>query len=279
MTPPGHTQIPARLAEILSLRHKFVILQQIKIAMDINTSELLFYTGEDGMLRLLSMCVTVEPSKPLRHSELKDIKFQFQLQNKNYTCARCSEPPLGISAYREAICHKGTRNEEEKTVNGFKQQAKALMGMGFTDEQIMEIIKDCRQKNQILVDNRLNVFLVDGGTMVEIEMNPLSKTIFLFYLKHPEGVALKCLSDYKAELSHIYSRLTGRDSIEDIEKSIRDLVDPTSNSVHEKCSRIKAAFKDKVSSSAVTDYVPSGKQGEPRFISIDRNLVTWEGSL
>lgn len=232
------------------------------ITMEVNSSELLFCTGEDGLLHLFSMCVAVEPEEDC------GIRFQF-----------CND--WGTPCDREKWLQEYERKKEEERkalLEKFKDQAKSLVEMGFSDEEMLDIIKECRHKNHILIDKNFRVYLVDNN-MQEVEMNPLSKTLFLFYLKHPEGVALKCLSDYKAELSHIYSRLTGRESVEDIEKSILDMVDPTSNSVHEKCSRIKAAFKDKVSSTTLTDYVPSGKQGELRFISLDRNLVTWEGSL
>jgi len=230
------------------------------ITMEVHSSELLFYTGADGLLHLFSMCVAVEPEEDC------GLRFCIELDSHLNWRERQEELKRKEEEERKALLEK------------FKDQAKSLVEMGFSDEEMLDIIKECRHKNHILIDKNFRVFLVDND-MQEVEMNPLSKTLFLFYLKHPEGVALKCLSDYKAELSHIYSRLTGRDSVEDIEKSIQDMVDPTSNSVHEKCSRIKAAFKDKVSSTTITDYVPSGKQGEPRFISLDRNLVTWEGSL
>jgi len=228
--------------------------------MEVNSSELLFCTGEDGLLNLFSMCVAVKPKEDC------DLRFCFGLNIQLNWEKRQEELKREKEEERRALLEK------------FKDQAKSLVEMGFTDEEMLDIIKECRHKNHILIDKNFRVFLVDND-MQEVEMNPLSKTLFLFYLKHPEGVALKCLSDYKAELSHIYSRLTGRESVEDIEKSIQDMVDPKSNSVHEKCSRIKAAFRDKVSLSTITDYVPSGKQGEARFISLDRNLVTWEGSL
>ncbi|MCQ2360482.1 MAG: hypothetical protein MJ009_03240 [Paludibacteraceae bacterium] len=241
-----------------------------------NNTELLFSVDEDGKLQLLTLCLqTFERPTPIysmpTYCQMPEEEMDYcpmPAPSKSYMPEEAAEPSIAREPKAQSL----------DIVDEFKANTEKLIQMGFSDEQIIQIIKDCRQKKSILIDHRFRIFLIDDR-MVEVEMNPLSKTLFLFYLKHPEGVALKCLSDYKAELCGIYSRLTGRESVKDIEKSIIDMVDPTSNSVHEKCSRIKAAFKNKVSASTISDYVPSGIPGEPRFISLDRNLITWECRL
>lgn len=245
-----------------------------------NTTELLFSVDEDGKLQLLTLCLqTFERHAPTKvHRCAEHTYYAIPEEQKDY----CPMPAPSESYMTEEAVEPSIAREPEAQpldiVDEFKAKTGKLIEMGFTDEQIMQIIKECRQKQHILIDRHFRIFLMNDG-MVEVEMNPLSKTLFFFYLKHPEGVALKCLSDYKSELCGIYSRLTGRESVTDIEKSIIDMVDPTSNSVHEKCSRIKAAFKNKVSTSTISDYVPSGTPGKPRFISLDRNLITWECNL
>lgn len=234
-----------------------------------NNTELLFSVDDDGRLQLLTLCMqTFEHPAPTM-SCLCDKPKSYSIMEEQKSYCPMPEEEMDYCPMPEVA---------EDIVDEFKAKTEKLFEMGFTDEQIIQIIKDCRQKKHILIDRHFRIFIMDDG-MIEVEMNPLSKTLFFFYLKHPEGVALKCLSDYKAELCGIYSRLTGRESVTDIEKSIIDMVDPTSNSVHEKCSRIKAAFRNKVSASTISDYVPSGTPGEPRFISLDRNLITWECSL
>lgn len=246
-----------------------------------NNTELLFSVDDEGKLQLLTLCLqTFErpapaPAPAMARKCIEHKNYSIPTPMPEPTPVFCS--PMPDFEEKTAIAME-PEVEHSDIVDEFKVKTAKLIQMGFSDEQIMQIIKDCRQKKHILIDRHFRIFLVDDG-MVEVEMNPLSKTLFFFYLKHPEGVALKCLSDYKGELCGIYSRLTGRESVKDIEKSIIDMVDPTSNSVHEKCSRIKAAFKNKVSASTISDYVPSGIPGEPRFISLDRNLITWECRL
>ena len=48
---------------------------------------------------------------------------------------------------------------------------------------------------------------------MEIKMEPIVKAVYLLFLKHPEGIAFKCLPDYRQELAEIYTKLRpmGRD--------------------------------------------------------------------
>ncbi len=77
------------------------------------------------------------------------------------------------------------------------------------------------------------------------EMSPLPKAVFLLYLKHPEGIRFCDLPDYREELYHIYASFSGRDDANDIRASIDDVTNPLSNSINEKCSRIRHAFLSK----------------------------------
>ena len=76
----------------------------------------------------------------------------------------------------------------------------------------------------------------------EVKMTPLQKTLYIFYLRHPEGVAFKMLSAYYDELLAIYKVLSNREDLQKQQHSIRRLVDATDNAINEKCSRIKEAF-------------------------------------
>ena len=93
-------------------------------------------------------------------------------------------------------------------------------------------------KIEITVDYK--IMLRDYGK--EVKMTPLQRTLYIFYLRHPEGVAFKMLSAYYDELLAIYKVLSNREDLEKQQHSIRRLVDATDNAINEKCSRIKEAF-------------------------------------
>ena len=119
------------------------------------------------------------------------------------------------------------------------------------------------------------IFLTDYNNM-EIKMHPLSKAIYLLFLRHPEGISFSYLPDYRRELLQMYELISGRDNREDIRRSIDDVTDPTRNSINEKCSRIKQAFLREFDDSIARNYYITGGRGEAKKILIPREMVTWE---
>lgn len=129
--------------------------------------------------------------------------------------------------------------------------------------------------SRLLIDAHTRIYLTDFGNK-EVRMTPLPKTVFLFYLRHPEGIAFPYLSDHRNELEQIYSRITNRSNTEEIRQSIADLVNPLNNSINEKCARIKEAFVKIMDISIAANYIVHGPRGGMKTISLDRNLVTFD---
>jgi hypothetical protein len=90
---------------------------------------------------------------------------------------------------------------------------------------------------------------------------------------------LKELYKYKHELLYIYGRIGNRSDLDQMQKSINDITNARSNSVNEKCSRIKEAFLSKVDDRIAFAYYVSGNRHEPKKIIIDRSLVIFEEPL
>ena len=110
------------------------------------------------------------------------------------------------------------------------------------DETINELrnVKLNPSLSKIEITDDYRIMLSDYGK--EVKMTPLQKTLYIFYLRHPEGVAFKMLSAYYDELLAIYKVLSNREDLQKQQHSIRRLVDATDNAINEKCSRIKEAF-------------------------------------
>lgn len=109
---------------------------------------------------------------------------------------------------------------------------------------------------------------------IEIEMAPLPKAVYLLFLNHPEGISFKCLGEYKEELAKFYSAVTNRVIEESINKSITDICNPISNSINEKCARIREAFIKKITDDIAVNYYVTGKAGSPKRIQLPNNLIT-----
>lgn len=148
-----------------------------------------------------------------------------------------------------------------------------LYAKGVSEYVISKIVSLPEPKlSTLLITEDFRIILPDYNNM-EIKMPTLSKALYFFYLRHPEGVLFKELRDHKAELSEIYRTISPLENMDKIEKSIDDIVDSTKNSVNEKCSRIKAAFVSQFNDKLAKNYYITGGAGKPKKIMLDRFLI------
>ena len=133
--------------------------------------------------------------------------------------------------------------------------------------------KDVLSRLHISYDYR--IFLTDYNNL-EIKMTPLPKALFLLFLRHPEGIVFKCLPDYREELKEIYLKMKPAGWTSAVEQSIDALTDPFGNSINEKCARIREAFVRHFAEHLAENYFITGKRGEPKKITLPRELVIWD---
>lgn len=91
----------------------------------------------------------------------------------------------------------------------------------------------------------------------EVELSPINKALYIFFLNHEEGIEFKRLSDYRDELMTLYRKVGNRVSEDIIHESIDRLVNPLDNSINEKCARIKSAFAKCMDSYQLSYYAIS----------------------
>ncbi len=141
---------------------------------------------------------------------------------------------------------------------------------------IQKMIEEQPILSSLVIDKDFRIFL-PGYNNMEITMSPLPKAVYLLFLKHPEGILFKQLRDYYSELLGIYKQISNRVIEDNIEQSIRDITDPTKNSINEKCSRIREAFVSKFDNLYAQYYYITGKHGEPKKIALPHELVDLQG--
>ena len=149
----------------------------------------------------------------------------------------------------------------------------ALREKGASEEEIIELFDvEQRSLSRLLVTKDYRLFF--GDDKLEVKMRPICKAVYLLFLRHPEGIRFKELPDYREELAEIYHSMKKRTQAKKkVERSIMDVTDPLSQSIIEKCARIRAAFREVTSRE---EYVITGAKGEVKRITIDRSLVKWE---
>jgi hypothetical protein len=124
----------------------------------------------------------------------------------------------------------------------------------------------------LYVDGQKRIYLPDFGN-IEVKMHALPKTVYLFFLQHPEGIRIKELYQYKEQLLEIYNTVTNKYENEEIKRAIDDLVDLKKPNINMQCSRIRAAFRNIMDEHVARYYYIDGLNGEPKKISLPHNLI------
>lgn len=144
-----------------------------------------------------------------------------------------------------------------------------------TLEELEVIIGYTVKLSKMRITRNGSIIMTDFGN-TEIKMDHLTKMVYFFYLRHPEGVRFKEVDDYRGELLHIYMGITGRDNPEEIRNSVIGHIDPYGSGLRISASRIKKAFRDQFGEKVAKFYCLEGKKGGPYSIAIDRDYVIWE---
>lgn len=174
-----------------------------------------------------------------------------------------------------------TFDEESKQLLGeIKEKVERLKQKGIGAYLLMKYLEEeDMQLSRLLITKDYRILLPDYQNK-EIHMTPLPKAVFLLFLKHPEGIAFKCLPDYQAELMGIYKRIKNLKGYlfdsQNIQKSVQDVTDPFGNSINEKCARIRNAFISEFDEHIAKHYCIDGKRGEAKKITLPRDMVEWE---
>ena len=151
--------------------------------------------------------------------------------------------------------------------------AALLEAMDLLQDRLRQLRPAFAERIRVTRDHRI---LLPDRFDIEIRLRPVVKTVFLLFLRHPEGIRFADLRDYRQELTALYAGISHRDEPEALQLTVDRLIDPKDNSIHEKASKLAAALSKYFSPQQLPLYTLSGKSGESKRIPLDRNLVEWE---
>lgn len=163
-----------------------------------------------------------------------------------------------------------------------RERVSELRLRGISESVITRYVSPRPPLSKLIVTHDLRILLEDYNK--EVTMQPINKAVFLLFLRHPEGLYFKRLSEHVQELAVIYHCIKERKNhIErmlsadlKIPTSIQAIVDPLSNAVNEKCTRIKEDFLLLVHDDIAREYYITGQRGSAKSIKLPRHLVVWE---
>ena len=150
-----------------------------------------------------------------------------------------------------------------------------LRNKGLNEWTFRGLFKTKAQLSRLIITKDYRILLPDYNN-IEVKMEPLVKAVYLLFLKHPEGILFKGLTDYRDELLDIYKKLKPVGLNKRTIQSIEDVTNPLLNSINEKCARIRSAFVKEFDESLAKNYFVTGERGEAKKIALPRDLVIWE---
>ena len=173
-----------------------------------------------------------------------------------------------------------TKNEELRKshcsilMEEVKERVKQLKDYGMSESEILSHLHGDQSLIPLIVSRNYRIFL--GDERKEVQLEPLVKSLYLLFLRHPEGITFKDLPDYRKELANIYNKVRPWGLTDRALRSIEDVTNPMLNSINEKCAKIKKVFVAMLDSSIADQYYIKGKRGEAKKIALPRDIVVWE---
>lgn len=161
-----------------------------------------------------------------------------------------------------------------------------LDAIGVPTLQQLNIIAARATLSRLVITHDFRFLLADYN--LEVELSPIHKALYIFFLKHAEGVEFKHMVDYREELISIYKMMSNRVSEDILLNSVDRLVNPLDNAINEKCARIKAAFAKCMDQYQLGYYIISGSKRKvvdgmskiwferKKNICLPRELVSFE---
>lgn len=182
---------------------------------------------------------------------------------------------------RERRKHADQRNtlypkaviDKMQTIRGLIEELRTL---GVHEAAILDLIRPERPISRIYITADYRIFLPEFGN-IELALGPMPKLVFLFFLRHPEGIIIKHIGQYFTELMDIYKGIVGsRFNAQKAEKSLNRICNPVTNSINENISRIHEALRGLLDETIAFSYFIQGKRGGIRQILIPQPLISWE---
>lgn len=111
---------------------------------------------------------------------------------------------------------------------------------------------------------------------IELKLDKIEKTIYLFFLGIPEGVKLNKLDEYREELTELYLKVSPTSTRETAAKRINERTDnANTQKISETISKIRRKINDLLGNEMGEHYIIAGANGELKKIGVDRNLISF----
>jgi hypothetical protein len=114
---------------------------------------------------------------------------------------------------------------------------------------------------------------------LELKLDKIEKTIYLFFLGKPEGVKLNMLDEHREELIEMYLKVSPTSDVTTATRRIHERTDNArTHRISETLSKIRKKINDLLGSEMGEHYIIAGANGEVKKIGVERSLVSIGGN-
>ena len=139
-----------------------------------------------------------------------------------------------------------------------KTLLRQLRTKGATEKEIDSLLSD-QQPGRAYINTQGKLVLPDEGG-VQIKLTPMERTLYILFLRYPEGINADELWRYWDELCQIYGSQMIYDDKDLIEDAVEGICDEEKVTWYTNVSRIKKKVSDKLGKRAAEQYII--KRGE-----------------
>jgi hypothetical protein len=208
------------------------------------------------------------------------IVYLKQLREEEEDCDYSLFCPLPVVDYTEQLDEsaKEVISTIEAKLSELKDSGQLLF--------LIPILKDLLEKqSQSIQLNTISKLEVNSHNRIllpyfkkEVELSYLTKAVYFLFLKHPEGINLKELSNYQKELLSIYTSVSNQLDYDKMVKSVEDVVNLETKAIYTHLSRIKSAYYKIMDESFARYYIVSGYGEEDRKVLFDTTSIVWDSN-
>lgn len=243
----------------------------------VQTSGLGFYLPGFSRASIVYLIVT----HLLRHLMFSDIRdmsegvHQISVGCMNDFCGNKSELILKIRT--ADLCSDCVKRLEEKKVHPLLAS------------QVFEIMEATR--SEILFRDRYSLLKkpsrmsITGPNFkiqfpdlanIELKLDKIEKTTYLFFLGKPEGVKLNMLDEHREELTELYLKVSPTSTRDTASKRINERTDnANTQKISETISKIRRKINELLGNEMAEHYIIAGANGELKKIGVDRSLISF----
>ena len=191
---------------------------------------------------------------PMRDS-LQPCSSQGAIPNINYTRTRIHTRTTMENIEMALPLGGGLMMDEDAA--SIVAQIRNLLGQlrtkGATEQDIDSLLSE-QQPGRAYINTQGMLVLPDEGG-VQIRLTPMERTLYILFLRYPQGINADELWRYWDELCKIYGSQTVYDDINLIEDAVEGICDEEKVTWYTNVSRIKRKIIDRLGKRAAEQYI------------------------